>query len=75
MQKTNSNDSNEETDQLIKGTLVEGSEPIKGLEVYLKPGETSDDKMLQFKFQQNKFDLEKVSIDLIFDNPEHVSYN
>ena len=51
MQKTDSNDSNEETDQLIKGTLVEGSEPIKGLEVYLKPGETSDDKMLQFKFQ------------------------
>ena len=68
-------DSEADINNLLKGTLVQSAEPIKGIEIYLKPGETSDEEMLQFSYQYNKFDHEKLSIELIFDHPEHVSYN
>ena len=31
--------------------------------------------MLQFQFQASKFDLEKLSLELLFENPDHISYN
>ena len=59
----------------IRGSQVENEKPIQGIKIFILPSPDSDPKMLKFQFSASKFDKEKLSLDLKFENPDHVSFN
>ena len=59
----------------IFGKQVETESPIKGLQMYIEPGDSSNMEMLSFKYSAKSFDIDKLSFELLFENPNHVSYN
>ena len=48
---------------------------MKGIEIYIEISDSSDPNMLYFQFKTNNFDTEKLSLELLFVNPDHISYN
>ena len=43
--------------------------------MYIEPGDSSNMEMLSFKYSAKSFDIDKLSFELLFENPNHVSYN
>ena len=43
--------------------------------MYLEMSDMSDPEMLQFEFEAREFGKEKLNLSLLFENPEHISYN
>lgn len=59
----------------IQGAQVEGTNWVQGIEIYIELSDSSDPDMLQFQFKTSNFDTEKLSLELLFVDPDHISYN